>query len=78
MDDIRKRFQYHPPRDDGDASRHQRVNDLMESVARSLDGFIPNGREHSLMLTKLEEARMWANAALALARANAPNQEGST
>jgi hypothetical protein len=70
MDDLSKRFQYHPPRSPSDAGKHHRINDVMEGAARALDGIIPKGREHALVLTKLEEARMRANAALAHARAD--------
>lgn len=69
MDDIKRRFQYHPPQTAEDRMSHQTVNDIVEAAARDLVVIVPEGRERALVLTKLEEARMWANAGLAHARA---------
>lgn len=62
--DIERRFNYHEP-DESRATRHEMVRSAMKQAAYVvLDTTLP-GREQSLALTKLEEAMMWANAAIA-------------
>lgn len=62
---IRHDFGYHPPSTDDVKKRHEEVRSLLGNVAITLTDWVPKGREQSLMLTKLEEAMMWANAAIA-------------
>lgn len=62
--DITNRFTYHP------ASEEQglKYDDLRSAglaLATLIDRSAPNSREKSLAITKLEEAIMWANAAIA-------------
>lgn len=38
----------------------QLKNELFQKLAIGLDLILPNGREKSLVFTKLEEASMWA------------------
>lgn len=53
-------------RANGDAwDVHAEVRTLLSEVARELVVRVPDGREKSLMLTKLEEAMFWANAGIA-------------
>lgn len=66
--DLDKRFTYHPVKTDGpwpqDAryvEMRQRARDLAEFVNRAT----PDSREKLLAITHLEEAVMWANAAIA-------------
>ena len=44
---------------------HDAVRAHMKSIAHWLVDNTPAGREQSLMLTALQEAQMWANAAIA-------------
>lgn len=45
--------------------RHAEVREHCGNLAIFLVSIVPEGREQSLMLTKLEEAMMWANAGIA-------------
>ena len=62
--EIEKRFTYHPPKGD-QPKRYEVLRNEAKEFAEMLDGFCPQSRELSLALTKLEEAVMWANAAIA-------------
>ena len=62
--DIVNRFSYHAP-DADKVKAHEFVRGLCRTLAAELDEELPAGREKSLALTKLEEAMMWANAAIA-------------
>lgn len=64
--EIDHRFTYHPPKDEGTLMRHQSVNAEMLRAAHILLAWVPQSRGLSLALTKLEEARMWANQAIAV------------
>lgn len=59
-----KAFTYHPPIGD-QVERYQVVRSTASEFARLLNGLCPASRELSLAQTKLEEAVMWANAAIA-------------
>jgi hypothetical protein len=62
--DLYNRFRYHKP--DATAARnHEDVRDLFIHIAKDLDEVLPEGREKSLVITKLEEAMFWSNAAIA-------------
>jgi hypothetical protein len=67
MDDneLKRRFDYHPPVTPERQEAHQRVRTDGLQVARVWVDELPEGREKTLALTKLEEAVMWANAAIA-------------
>lgn len=64
MDDLANRFAYHAPHGDR-AGRHERVREMLHAVALSVVELTPTSREQSLAITHLEEAMMWANAAIA-------------
>lgn len=64
--EIERRFDYHGPAGDQDKiDRHHSVRDTFRMAALRMIDTIPPGREQSLVITKLEEAMMWANAAIA-------------
>jgi hypothetical protein len=61
---LEKAFTYHPPKGD-QAARYENIRAMAKHVAFNLTELCPPSRELSLALTKLEEAIMWANAAIA-------------
>jgi hypothetical protein len=63
-DDIYSRFRYCAPSPER-VEQHQQVRSLVTDVAIALDEHVRDSREKSLMLTHLEEALFWANAAIA-------------
>jgi hypothetical protein len=63
--EIVKRFSYHPPREPGVANLIGSVRLSVRSLAEFLNDALPESREKSLAFTALEEALMWANAAIA-------------
>jgi hypothetical protein len=62
--DLENRFKYHAP-DSDRAAFHEQVRGVCYNAALALDQLIPDGREKSLVITKLEEVMFWSNAALA-------------
>jgi len=62
---LTERFRYHPAATPGRAEQHNDVRASLLRVAQDLNDVVPEGREKALMLTKLEEAMFWANAAVA-------------
>lgn len=63
-DDLANRFTYHPPTP-VKALQHENVRAVLLSAAQELSANLPAGREKSLVITHLEEAMFWANAAIA-------------
>ena len=61
---VERAFTYHPPKGD-QTERHQAIRAQAGSLAKGVVMLCPPSRERSLALTKLEEAVMWANAAIA-------------
>ena len=57
-------FQYHPAVED-QQQRYERIRSDAQQLALLIVGHTPPGREQAVALTKLEEAVMWANAAIA-------------
>lgn len=62
-DDIRARFNEPSPSAETNRLRSS-VRSAVMSVAFDLDDCLPEGRERSLALTYLQQALMWADAAL--------------
>lgn len=69
--DLDKRFTYHSPKDDQPA-RYEAMREIARQFAQDICSFCPPSRERSLALTNLEEAVMWANAAIARNEAATP------
>ena len=63
-DDLEKRFTYHPPKE-GQPKKYEAIRFEAKRLAYLLSNFCPHSRELSLALTHLEDAVMWANAAIA-------------
>ena len=66
-EDLRNRFEHHPPETTTAVQAHEAVRGRLLAAALELNEFVPDGREKSLMVTHLEDAMMWANAAIARA-----------
>lgn len=58
-------FQYHKTFGD-QALRYQVIRDEAKGLAALINRDCPESREKSLAFTKLQEAVMWANAAIAI------------
>jgi hypothetical protein len=65
-DDLNDRFRYHPPTTQARIDAHQGVRDRARGLALWLNDHLPESREKSLALTAVQEAAMWANAAVAI------------
>jgi len=63
-EELHERYYYHKP-NERKQELHDLINKKMEDVARVVEHNLPEGREKSLVHTKLEEARSWANSAIA-------------
>jgi hypothetical protein len=61
---IENSFTYHPPTGD-QAERYTTLRNTAKALAFSIDDLVPDGREKSVAITKLEEAIMWANKGIA-------------
>ena len=68
--ELEHRFKYHAP-DDMARARHETIRDFCGSLADDIDAMLPDCREKSLAITKVEEAMFWANAAIARNREEA-------
>ena len=62
--DIDKRFDHHPPTPVSQPM-HERTRTEYKRLAMDMARTLPESREKSLAITKLEESLMWANAAIA-------------
>lgn len=63
--DLENRFAYHPANTEEKRTAHSTVRAELHRLADTLNELLPDTREKSLAITKLEEAMFWANAALA-------------
>jgi hypothetical protein len=64
-DELKNRFTYHKPPDPGRVAAHVHIRESGLELAEFIDNVVPDGREKSLSITKIEEAVFWANAGLA-------------
>jgi hypothetical protein len=62
--DLVNRFTYHYPKP-GQAEDYEFLRDMAHEFSSAIDDIVPEGREKSLAITKLEEAVSWANAGIA-------------
>jgi len=63
-DEIATRFTYHPPKE-GQLEKYESIRTQTRGLAEFMVAECPDSRELSLALTHLEQAVMWANAAIA-------------
>ena len=64
IDRINNNFSYHAPTEKK-VARHEKVREDMKRTAHYWNMELPDSREKSVAITKLEEAMFWANAAIA-------------
>lgn len=64
-DDIAYRFAFHAALTQEKRDEHTSVRQRCRQLADFLNESVPEGREKSLAMIKLEEVMMWANAAIA-------------
>jgi hypothetical protein len=63
--EIDYRFDHHPPANQAVIFDHEAVRNTIKLTAVALNNILPEGREKSIVFTHLEDALMWANAAIA-------------
>lgn len=61
---IENNFIYHKP-DEKSTIAIMKIREYARNFAYLIDETVPNSREKSLAMTKLEEVAMWANAGIA-------------
>lgn len=61
---IENNFSYHAPKE-GQPEKYDKLRNKAKELAYLISELCPNSRERALAITKLEEASMWANAAVA-------------
>jgi len=62
--ELKNRFTYHAPKP-GQPEIYQSIREGARELAIHIDGLAPDSREKNLAIARLEEAVMWANAAIA-------------
>ena len=68
-DRIENNFGFHPA-DKETGKAHDSVRNECKELAYKLDKALPDSREKSLAMTKLEEVMLWGNAAVARNKAS--------
>lgn len=65
--ELAHRFAYHAPRDEATVKAHEAIRTAARDFATIVGDVLPDDRprESALVYTKIEEAMMWANAAIA-------------
>lgn len=63
--EIEHRFKFHPADTQEKRDAHQAIREACMEAALRLNEIVPDCREKSLAITRLEEAMMHANAAIA-------------
>lgn len=64
-DKIENNFKHHPPKSKDTIMTHEDVRSECKHLANMLDSLLPESREKSIAMTKLEEVMMWSNASIA-------------
>lgn len=63
-DEINSRVHYHRP-SEAAKQRHERIREMVAETIRTICEAVPEGREQSTAITKVEEAMFWSNAGIA-------------
>lgn len=72
--DFDNRFSHHPPTPEA-IIKHAAIREQARAFAQLMEDVLPASREKSVVLTKIEEAMFWANAAIAR-NISAPGPDG--
>lgn len=78
---LDEKFGYHQPSAKGVAAAHEHWRDACRDLAEDALRLLPSSRELSLVLTQIEQAMFWGNAAIArrqVSLAADPDQPTST
>lgn len=67
-EDIEHRFAFHAATTEEKRDAHTSVRQACRRLADFINESAPDGREKSLAITHVEEAMLWANAAIARQR----------
>lgn len=63
-EELENRYTYHAPKE-SQPERYERIRYKAKMLAAYINEYCPDSREKSLAFTKIDEAVMWANAAIA-------------
>lgn len=63
--ELEHRFDFHPANDEEKRNAHSSIRFNCLELAKFINRNLPEGREKSVAITKLEEVMFWANAGLA-------------
>jgi len=63
-EEIGHNFTYHAPKE-GQPAIYQNIRSIAKGLALYINDVVPDSREKSIAITKLEEATFWANAGIA-------------
>lgn len=61
---LENNFKYHSPKE-GQPEKYTAIREKAKELAHMIDELCPDGREKELAHTNIEQASMWANAAIA-------------
>jgi len=64
-EDLKNRFSFHPAVLDDTKRKHELVREKTLELSLFLNELLPEGREKSMAVDRLEEVMMWSNAAIA-------------
>jgi len=66
-EELANRFTHHPPQE-GQPEVYELIRKIAFAYAVNINELVPDGREKTLALTKLEQVVFWSNAGIARAR----------
>ena len=64
QENLKKLYTYHPPESDQRAAKHKAINDAAIAFAQAICSQIDNPAEATVILRRIQEVRMLANAAV--------------